>query len=132
MKKTILSAFFVLALLPLFAVQTLAATTVTGTPTANSTSIGKYEKFELTFDISRTFTNTTDSTSMQYYMLPYYYYDAADTQQITAFPVPGPVGANGITIDAHFTSPTGKQITVPAFYMQDYTRGSGYRINLSS
>ncbi len=100
-----------------------AATTVLS-HSANASTIGKYKKFELTFQISRQFPAGS--------FLPYYYYDPSDTAVITAFPTPGPVGADGITIDGHFITPSGKELVVPAFYMQEYTRGTSYRINLST
>ncbi len=84
---------------------------------AQNTSVPKFSKFETTFTISKSF--TPDS------LLPYYYYDASDTPAND----PGrnsPYGVDGITIDAVFTSPSGKTIRVPAFYYQDYTRGGSY------
>lgn len=89
-----------------------AATTVTG-HSVNASSVGRYQKFEITFQISRSF--PADS------FLPYYYYDANDTP--ARFPGRNsPYGVDGITINAIFTSPSGKQLIIPAFYYQDYTR----------
>jgi len=70
---------------------------------ASATSVGRYLKFETTFQLNKAFPAGS--------MLPYYYYDPADAQ-----------GINGISIDAHFTAPSGRQMVVPAFYYQDYVR----------
>jgi len=87
-----------------------AATTVT-TFTPGPSSVGRYQKYEATFTISRTFPglppsdNPTDTAGF----MPYYPYDQA---------------AEGITINAHITAPSGRQIIQPAFYYQKYT-GTG-------
>lgn len=53
--------------------------------------------------------------------LPYYYYDPQDTP--AQFPGrSSPYGVDGITVDAVFTAPSGKQLRVPAFYYQEYVR----------
>jgi hypothetical protein len=80
----------------------------TGTPqvttlAAASTQVGQYQKFEATFQISKVF----PADSIQ----PYYFYDPSDPQ-----------GINGISIDAHFRGPSGRELVVPAFYYQDYAR----------
>lgn len=90
----------------------LALTSVT-TVKSSPATVSKLAKYELSFTLSRTF--PADS------FLPYYYYDAADTP--AAFPGrTSPYGADGITVNVVFTSPTGVQKTVPAFYYQDFTR----------
>ncbi len=85
---------------------------------ANNTQIPKYQKLELTFQISKTF--AADS------LLPYYYYDPTDTPAAD----PGrtsPYGVDGTSIDAHFVAPSRHELIVPAFYYQDYVRsGSSY------
>lgn len=92
-----------------------ATPTLTAAPARNSASIAKYSKFELTFSISKTF--ASDS------LLPYYYYDANDTPTNDNYPGrTSPYGVDGITINTIFTSPSGKVLTVPSFYYQDYTR----------
>ncbi|MBZ0297214.1 MAG: PQQ-binding-like beta-propeller repeat protein [Anaerolineae bacterium] len=80
--------------------------------TANAAEVGRYTKFEATFEISRTYSPES--------MLPYYYYDPND-----------PVGADGITIDGHFIAPSGTELVVPAFYHQEYT-GAGTHLNQTS
>ncbi len=80
----------------------------TGTPTitilnANATQIPRYQRMELTFQISKSYPANS--------WLPYYYYDPADS-----------AGIEGITIDAHFRAPSGRDIVAPAFYYQDYIR----------
>lgn len=90
----------------------LALTSVT-TVKSSPATVSKLAKYELSFTLSRTF--PADS------FLPYYYYDAADTP--AAFPGrTSPYGVDGITVNVVFTSPTGVQKTVPAFYYQDFTR----------
>ncbi|HEX2905480.1 MAG TPA: hypothetical protein VHO69_01365 [Phototrophicaceae bacterium] len=86
-----------------FATPQGTGTTQVTSHATNTNSVGRYQKFEVTFQINRTY--TPDS------FLPYYYYDPADTQ-----------GVNGITIDGHFIAPSGRELIVPAFYYQDYTR----------
>ncbi|MEP6985370.1 MAG: PQQ-binding-like beta-propeller repeat protein, partial [Chloroflexota bacterium] len=83
-------------------IQSQGLTQVTSI-TANAPSVGRYLKFEATFQISKAFPANS--------MLPYYNYDPTDAQ-----------GVNGISIDGHFVSPSGRQLVVPAFYYQDYTR----------
>lgn len=109
--------FFVLLLFCFYTFLTkgiaqAAAPTITSfTPSA--TQVGQYQKLEVTFSISQSYPAGS--------MLPYYYYDASDTS--TADPGRNsPYGVDGISIDAHFTSPSGKQSAVPAFYYQDYAR----------
>lgn len=81
--------------------------------TPSSDSVGRYQKFELSFQLSRSF--AADS------LLPYYYYDPLDTSAND----PGrnsPYAADGISVDAHFTSPSGQVLSVPAFYFERYER----------
>jgi len=83
-------------------------TTGNGTPTvtsmsASNTQIPRYQRFELTFQISKSYPLTS--------WLPYYYYDPSD-----------PAGVEGITIDAHLRAPSGREVIAPAFYYQDYIR----------
>jgi hypothetical protein len=73
------------------------------TLSANATQVGRYQKFEVTFQISKTY--PVDS------FLPYYFYDPSD-----------PRGVDGISIDAHFRGSSGREMIVPAFYYQDYVR----------
>ncbi|MBI5302373.1 MAG: DUF5060 domain-containing protein [Chloroflexi bacterium] len=95
--------------------QTVFAATPSVTSlSTNGAQIGRYQKFEATFQISKTFPTTS--------FLPYYYYDATDTPASD----PGrtsPYGVDGISIDAHFTAPSGAALVAPAFYYQDYIRG---------
>lgn len=85
------------------------------TPTPNATSVPKFSKFELTFNINKSY--ASDSR------LPYYYYDPDDTPQNNTLPNrTSPYGVDGITINTVFISPTGKTLTVPSFYYQDYIR----------
>ena len=69
----------------------------------NAAQVGRYQKYELTFQISKSYPAGS--------FLPYYFYDAADS-----------VGINGISIDGHFIAPSGREVVVPAFYYQDYSR----------
>jgi hypothetical protein len=119
----LLLAGFGFAMLWLAPQAVLAATTVTGTPSTNLTSVPRYTKFELTFSISRSYPDGSP--------LPYYYYDSADTPANNTIPNrTSPYGADGITINTVFTSPTGKTLTVPSFYYQDYirTRNGSYEV----
>ncbi|RJR29087.1 DUF5060 domain-containing protein [Candidatus Microgenomates bacterium] len=112
-KNTIVTLFVIF--FPVFALpNTVFAAAPSVESMSNSgTNVGRYEKFELTFQISRKF----DANSF----LPYYYYDAADTP--SRFPGrTSPYGVDGITIEAHFIAPSGQEKTVPAFYFQDYNR----------
>jgi hypothetical protein len=125
MKKSIVMLFFALCFL-VFSTKISAATTVTSF-TPGPASIGKYQKYEATFDISRKFAVLPDFAYPDKYdqakdaMLPYYYYDASDNH--TTFPNrKSPYGADGITINAIIVSPTQKQLTLPAFYYQNYSR----------
>ncbi len=56
----------------------------------NSVNVPRFEKFELTFRLSKTFENPFDPDSAR--------------------------------IDGHFKTPRGREITVPAFFTQDYER----------
>jgi hypothetical protein len=57
-------------------------------------------------------------------MLPYYFYDPTDTPAKDPNRK-SPYGVDGISIDAHITSPSGKKIILPAFYYQDFVRTNG-------
>lgn len=104
--------FFIFVCLFIFQSRIYAATTVNSV-TSQPSTVGRYQKFELSFTISRAFPEGS--------FLPYYYYDASDNP--TQFPGRNsPYGQDGISIDATFTSPTGKVQTVPAFYFQDFVR----------
>jgi hypothetical protein len=106
LSKRIFSVIFIaLAFLSVTTSQIFAATTVTTVKSA-PTSVPKLSKFEMAFTLSRPFAEGS--------FLPYYFYDAADTPAAN----PGrlsPYGVDGITVNAIFTSPSGKTITVPAF-----------------
>ncbi len=114
----------ILNTLLLIAIVFLVTTSVAhaATPSVTSlnqsqSSVGRYQKFEVNFQISKTY--PVDS------MLPYVFYDPSDTSSAS----PGraaPYGTEGISIDAHFTSPSGKTLIVPAFYYQTYTRSGSY------
>ena len=56
----------------------------------NALTVGRFEKFELTFRLSKTFANPFDPDCVE--------------------------------LDGQFTSPSGKKITIPAFFYQDYER----------
>lgn len=88
-----------------------------GTPqvtshTTNANQVGRYQKFEVTFQLNRVY--PPDS------FLPYYYYDPADAR-----------GVDGITIDGHFVAPSGRELVVPAFYYQDYVRSGTNQVTLT-
>jgi len=69
----------------------------------------KFAKAEWVFDLSRTYQN------------PYYFYDNSDTSA-TNPPSMNWFGADSVSVDMHLISPSNKVITVPAFWMVDYTR----------
>ncbi|HLE49139.1 MAG TPA: dockerin type I repeat-containing protein [Patescibacteria group bacterium] len=88
-----------------------AAPQVTGpvTVSPSSASVKKYQKIEFSFNLSKTYPN------------PYYFYDPSDTQaanpsRMTWF------GVDGVTVNINITTPSGKQLVLPAFFYQDYTR----------
>lgn len=108
-------AFILIANLTFFiflSSQAFAAPTVTQL-SESADQVGQYKKFEITFQISKSF--PADS------FLPYYFYDPSDTPSSDPNRN-SPYGVDGISIDAHFTSPSGKQLTVPAFYHQQYQK----------
>lgn len=127
-KNPVLSIFLAFAFLILAYKQVSAAATEVTSLSPGPTSVGRYKKFEVTFTISRTFPVLPDFAYPDKYdqareaMLPYYYYDPADTPQ--AYPNrSSPYGVDGITIDAVFTTPqTRRQVIVPAFYYQNFSR----------
>lgn len=92
-----------------------AATTISNI-SSDKTSVGKYEKIEWSFDLSKNYPN------------PYYYYDAGDT------PANNPStmswhGVDGVSVDMKLISPSGKSISVPGFWMEDYTRVRDSNLN---
>ena len=113
MKRVLLSVIVVFVLFRLGTDKEITATPTVTSFSTMSDSVGEYLRFEATFSISKTY--PADS------FLPYYYYDPSDTP--TAYPGRNsPYGEDGITINAIFTSPSGKVLTVPAFYYQAYVR----------
>ena len=77
--------------------------------TGGASTVGQFQKIEWRFDLSNTYSN------------PYYLYDPTDTpatnpSNMTWF------GIDGVSVDLHLTSPSGKSLTVPAFYLEDYLR----------
>jgi hypothetical protein len=73
-----------------------------------SATFNLYDEVEWTFDLSKAYVN------------PYYFYDPQDT------PASNPstmtwFGQDGVSVDMHLTSPNGKQIDVPAFWMESYS-----------
>lgn len=112
---TLLLATFLSFSLGSLPTKVFAATTVTAV-SSEPTSLEKLGKFELVFSLSRSFPTNS--------FLPYYPYDANDTPQ--KFPGRNsPYGVDGITVQATITSPSGKAISVPAFFYQDYSRTVG-------
>ncbi len=111
---TVRTTFFGLVLFFLISPGFVYSATPTATSASpNSTQVGIFTKFEVGLTISKKY--IADS------FLPYYYYDASDT--LAVFPnCRSPYGVDGITINAIFTAPSDKQLTVPAFYFQDYVR----------
>ncbi len=69
----------------------------------------KFARAEWVFDLSKTYAN------------PYYFYDASDTPA-TNPPTMNWFGIDGVSVDMHLVSPSNKAITLPAFWMVDYTR----------
>lgn len=80
---------------------------------SSASSVGLYNKIEWSFDLSKAYPN------------PYYYYDASDTPTSNAG-TPGAnqtwFGVDGVSVDMRLTSPSGRVIVLPAFWMEDYTR----------
>jgi len=121
MKKISLFIISIISIFGLISTQKVSAQSLS-TPTITSlspvnNSVSKYKKYEINFNISRSY--PADS------LIPYYYYDPLDTPLLD----PGrtsPYGIDGISIDAIFTSPSGKKLTVPAFYYQDHTISGSY------
>ncbi|MCB9457675.1 MAG: PQQ-binding-like beta-propeller repeat protein [Anaerolineaceae bacterium] len=98
-------------------IPTVAPTQSAGTPqvtslAANAAQVGRYEKYEVTFQINKSYPANS--------MLPYYYYDPSD-----------PRGVDGITIDGHFITPSGQEQVVPAFYHQQY-QGTGTQLTATN
>jgi hypothetical protein len=99
----------------LFFAKPVGAATTVNTFTPGASSVGIFKKFEASFTISRSFPGLPASdnppvSDIPAAFLPYYYYSASE----------GGYAADGITIDAYITAPSGKQIVQPAFYYQDY------------
>lgn len=74
----------------------------------NAREIGRFEKFEITFEIERAFPRDS--------FLPYYFFDADDAR-----------GIDGITIDAEFRAPSGAILSAPAFYFVEHKRWLDWR-----
>lgn len=72
-------------------------------------TVQKYQKYEVTFDLSKEYPN------------PYYFYDPSDTRENNPDDMTW-VGEDGVSVDAIITAPSGKQLTLPAFYYQDFKR----------
>jgi hypothetical protein len=89
--------------------QILNLTSQTSSPSANTL-------IEWTFDLSKVYAN------------PYFPYDPSDTASIYPTPSTGSnpaeswYGVNGVSVDMHLTSPSGKTIVQPAFWMAGYLR----------
>ena len=123
MRKNIVRLLSFVCLFFICANNALAASTPTVTSfTPVSTSVGTFKKFEANFTISQTY--AADS------LLPYYFYDPADNSA-TDPRRNSPYGIDGISIDVHFTSPSGKTSVVPAFYYQDYSRTGSYNSTIT-
>jgi hypothetical protein len=101
-----LFSFLFLPFTPVFA-QSTAPTIQNMSLENDPTNISQYQKVEWRFDLSKTYTN------------PYYYYDPNDTNNPSNMTWSG---VDGITVDLHLTAPSGKQITLPAFWYVDYAR----------
>lgn len=98
-----------------FLLSATGCTTSTGSgPTVQNMAVlvppsSKYAKTEWVFDLNKTYPN------------PYYFYDATDTASAN-LPNMTWFGTDGVSVDMQLTSPTGKRVVVPAFWMEDYTR----------
>jgi len=98
MMRKILIFFLTGALFLLFNTSSVQAVNSITNINLHKTTVGQYDKLEADFDlIGADFDN------------PYYYYGSGG-------------GIDGITVDAYFTSPSGQQITVPAFWQVPYQR----------
>jgi hypothetical protein len=78
----------------------------------------KFARSEWAFDLSKTYSN------------PYYFYDSSDTPAANP-PSMDWFGADGVSVDMHLISPSNKAITVPAFWMVDYTRVKDSHLSLA-
>ena len=96
-RRTVFLTFIVHGL----AVSQVAALQITGIQATHSRFVPRFTKLEITFQISG-----SAATSMQW---PY---DAAPPQGIPA--------RTGITVNAVFTDPDGRQFTQPAFHSQEF------------
>src|SRR3989344_2547820 len=85
-------------LLPLSSVRATGPSIVNLTQPA---SVGRYEKFEVSFNIT--------GTSASNFYLPF-----------TALPPPGIAAGQGITVTGIFTSPNGQIYNQPGFYFQEF------------
>src|SRR3972149_1045157 len=85
-------------LLPLSSVRATGPSIVNLTQPA---SVGRYEKFEVSFNIT--------GTSASNFYLPF-----------TALPPPGIAAGQGITVTGIFTSPSGQIYNQPGFYFQEF------------
>jgi hypothetical protein len=77
--------------------------------TSAPVSVGQYQKIEWRFDLSKAYAN------------PDYYYDPTDT------PATNPsnmswFGVDGVSVDLHLTSPSGRDLVVPAFFFHGFLR----------
>jgi hypothetical protein len=109
MKRAALLLSFTLACLVKVHVQAAGVAPQILNLTGGATTVGQYQKIEWRFDLSTTYAN------------PFYYYDPTDT------PATNPTnmtwfGVNGISVDLHLTSPSGKTIVVPGFFFNDFLR----------
>jgi hypothetical protein len=77
--------------------------------TGGGAPVGQFQKIEWRFDLSKAYAN------------PDYFYDAADTPAVNPSSMMW-FGVDGVSVDLHVTSPSGKNLVVPAFFLQDYLR----------
>lgn len=106
-KYTFASIFFIVFVITSSTTATPAAAISISNITVTTTgSIPQFNKYEVKFDVV---------TSSQY---PFFQYDAT--------PPPGITPGSGINVEAVITTPSGKTLHQPAFYMTDVTHtGSG-------
>lgn len=113
MLNLVIAVFVAIAALIVSPVSVSAAAPSVTSINNSGTNVGRYNKFELTFQVSRSFSANS--------FLPYYYYDPSDTPS-SSLNRTSPYGVDGITIDAHFRTPSGQEKAVPAFYFQNFNR----------
>lgn len=101
----------------LYASGALAAPPQIQNLSSSASTVGRYQKIEFEFDLSKVYAN------------PDYFYDPDD------LPTANPAsmtwfGADGVTVDLHVTAPSGATLVIPAFFRHDYLRLRDSSLNM--